>query len=142
MPPLTSSAIIEAQVPEYAAAKMSPRHVSDMNLLAAFFEAQRDGSHQNPAPNPYIYHRHHAHEDTLVALANLRSLFPEDVGEALCIDDTIFDAFVRLSETQQQYYVNGTWHTLPGAHFQGSDCKAHLVRTLGRPVLASFGWQV
>jgi hypothetical protein len=57
----------------------------------------------------------------------------------LCEDETVFDANMRLTETEHQYRANGEWHTLLGAHFQGSECKPHLVRSLGRPLLAKGG---
>lgn len=134
-------AVLEFHVPEYTAVKVSPRHISDMFLLMAFFKADTIGDHRHTPPNPYFYSAHASGATVFDALANVRSLFP-DARETLCHNSTMFGAHLRLSETEQLYRANGTWHKLMGAHFQGNDCKGHMVRTLGRPLLAALGRQV
>lgn len=122
-------AAINQRIPEYAAAGLPPHHVSDMHLLAAFLAAGL--TDYRPAPYVYITAQHAA--NALVPLGNVRDLFGGALRERLCRDAATFDAHVRISATEQTYKAtDGTWHKLHGGHFQGIECKQHLVRTLGK----------
>lgn len=127
------SAMLHLQVPEYAETRLAPHHISDMYLLIAFFTATHVGGRAHHPPHPYIYRHAHPGVDDLTPVDNLRAAVPVP---NLCDDAAVFDAHVRLSETEQLYRVGESWHKLRGVHFQGAECKAHLVRTLGKPVLA------
>jgi len=129
---------IESEAPAFQAAGVAPHHISDMHLLAAFYAGDHAAGHaQRHAPQPYFHRDVHTEHDNFTPLENIRYLVDPSLTQLVCDDEDIFDAQIRLTPTEQQYRSsNGTWHRLQGAHFQGSECKAHLVRTLGEPVLA------
>jgi len=130
---------IEWAAPEFVAARVEPRQVSDMFLMRAFYEGDHTAGPTHHPSHPYFLRDEYPRVDSMTALENMRYMFDPDTARRLCEDETVFDANMRLTETEHQYRANGEWHTLLGAHFQGSECKPHLVRSLGRPLLAKGG---
>lgn len=130
---------IEWAAPEFVAAGVEPRQVSDMFLMRAFYEGNHTAGPTHHPSNPYFLRDEFARVDNMTPLENMRYMFDPDTARRLCEDEAVFDANMRLSETEHQYRANGEWHTLLGAHFQGSECKPHLVRSLGGPVLGGGG---
>ena len=133
-------ASVEAAAPEFRELGMKPPQFSDMYVLDAFMRAPTSsGGNPHRRFTRYIQSTQQGGiTPYLRPFGRLLDLFPGHDNDLCQANHRIMAGKLRLNETHQQAHVNGTWHVLPGAHFQGAECKGLLEGELALPLLKLF----